>query len=712
VILHPQGWPLSPPSGAPDATDTVTAPPPAPQPPQQPPQTPPPSQQPTPPPPGADLSKPIPAPPPEPVRAPGQFPGFDLPVFAPAIYRAPAPNRGAAGWGQPWHPTEAAKKYPGVMAGSDVPTPHEAYKVNQYAAGALARSGSGAVAQHASVAAALAGQFAPILDALSRGAFSSQYSGAVHANMERQLQNMRIQQQQMMMANEAGIEQHRQEMLAYGRIFNANQKGELTDEEAREAALQIARQTDHPGLMVAINEKGIKGAWDQLNWEDAQNRQWEAANTTLRKATAGQTDAEIAKEWDDPTVGAGGPGGAGYSLPKVGADAGAQTASAGETDADADTDASAAASGENLDDRLKKDKYSDKEIAAIHGVLNNDPPANYGDLPKTGNAIKKRIDDGVARAQEGMRQIANSDASPEDKVAAIENIDPGRAAIVRGLRDYSLDPRQPGATKDMPRMVQLTKRIFGNDYDEGNYAAAHKFQDQNSPEHKVIDRAGNITQSSLTLLENLKKFDENDTVIGNKFRQYLAGNLTGSDARYKVMFDSVMDLDQHFQAIASFTGTPRVTTLMAQIENLGPTATPLQVRKVIMVNLRSAYQVINNYQQDWENVTHRQTLVPGMTPHNYRIFRDLVRMNPNTQEMPSDAQPESLAVSKERSEARKGLKDPDKYPPLPMSDIWHLNDRYKDLAASPDPDKQKQAREIMQRIGPIIGLTGHITGVD
>jgi hypothetical protein len=131
-----------------------------------------------------------------------------------------------------------------------------------------------------------------------------------------------------------------------------------------------------------------------------------------------------------------------------------------------------------------------------------------------------------------------------------------------------------------------------------------------------------------------------------------------------------------------------------------------------MVNLRSAYQVINNYQQDWENVTHRQTLVPGMTPHNYRIFRDLVRMNPNTQEMPSDAQPESLAVSKERSEARKGLKDPDKYPPLPMSDIWHLNDRYKDLAASPDPDKQKQAREIMQRIGPIIGLTGHITGVD
>jgi hypothetical protein len=596
-----------------------------------------------------------------------------------------------------------------------MPTPREAYPAIQQGGNSLAQYGSANVARHASVAAAIAGQFAPILDAMSRGAFSSAYSGAVRANMAAQLQNMRIQQEQMLMANEATVQAHQQEMLAYGRIFELNRIGELSDEQAREMALQIARRTQHPLLEATIHDKGIKGAWDQLSWEDAQMRQMDAAGTTLRKATAGTTDAEIAKEWDDPdasTVGGAGGSGTAFRLPSVGADAGTQTASAAETDAGPDTDAGAAADGQNIDDRLRKDRYSDKEIAAVHGVLNNDPPAEYGDLPKTGNLTKRKIDSAVGRAQEAMRQVANSDASPEDKVAAIENIDPGRASIVRGLRDYSLNPHEPGAAKDMPRMVQLTKRIYGNDYDEGNYNAAHKFQDQTSPEHKVIDRAGNVTQSSLTLLENLKKFDENDTVVGNKFRQYLAGNLTGSDAKYKVMFDSVMDLDQHFQAIASFTGTPRVTTLMAQIQNLGPTATPLQVRNVVMVNLRSAYQVINNYQQDWENVTHRQTLVPGMTPHNYRIFRDLVRMNPNTQEMPSDAQPESLAVSKEPSEARRGLKDPDKYAPLPMTAIWHLNDKYKDLAASPDPDQQKQAREILQRIGPIIGLTGHITGVD
>jgi hypothetical protein len=595
-----------------------------------------------------------------------------------------------------------------------MPSPREAYPAIQQGGNSLAQWGSRNVAQHASVAAALAGQFAPILDALSRGAFSSSYSGAVRANMEAQLQNMRIQQEQMLMANEATVQAHQQEMLAYGRIFELNRIGTLTDEQAREAALRIASQSQHPYLAATIHDKGIKGAWDQLSWEDAQMRQMDAAGTTLRKATAGQTDAEAAKDWDDPTIGAGGYGGAGsgFRLPDAGTAAGTETASATETDAGADTDATAAASGEGLDDRLRKDQYSDKQIEAIHGILNNDPSPAYLDLPKTGNAVKRKIDHGVQRAQEAIRQIANSNASPDDKVAAIEQIDPGRADLIRGLHNYTEDPKQPGAAKDLPRMVQLTKRIYGNEYDEGNYAAAHKFSDPTSPEHKVIDRAGNVTQSSLSLLENLNKFGENDSVIGNKLRQYIAGNLTGSDDRYKVLFDSIFDLDTHFQAIASFTGTPRVTTLMAQIENLGSTATPLQIRNVIGVNLRSAYQVINNYQQDWENITHRNTLVPGMTPHNFRIFRDLVRMNKDTGEMPEDAQPESLAVSRDPSQSRRGLTREQKYPPLAMKTIWDLNDRYKDLAASSDPDQQKQAREILQRIGPIIGLTGHITGVD
>ena len=104
--------------------------------------------------------------------------------------------------------------------------------------------------------------------------------------------------------------------------------------------------------------------------------------------------------------------------------------------------------------------------------------------------------------------------------------------------------------------------------------------------------------------------------------------------------------------------------------------------------------------------------MPGLTPHNYKIFRDLVRMNPNTGVMPSGAQPESLAVSRDPSEARRGLKDAEKLEPLTMQKIWDLNDRYKTLAEDPDPDKRAQAREILRRIGPIIGLTGHITGVD
>jgi hypothetical protein len=80
--------------------------------------------------------------------------------------------------------------------------------------------------------------------------------------------------------------------------------------------------------------------------------------------------------------------------------------------------------------------------------------------------------------------------------------------------------------------------------------------------------------------------------------------------------------------------------------------------------------------------------------------------------MPSDAQPESMSVSRNPAEAQKGLKDTDKLPPLPMSAIWQLSDRAREMAASNDPDQQQQAHEILQRIGPIIGITQHIPGVD
>jgi hypothetical protein len=95
-----------------------------------------------------------------------------------------------------------------------------------------------------------------------------------------------------------------------------------------------------------------------------------------------------------------------------------------------------------------------------------------------------------------------------------------------------------------------------------------------------------------------------------------------------------------------------------------------------------------------------------------RVFRDIIRMNTKTGQMPVDAQPEALAVSRDPSKARGGLEPEDKYPPLTMKAIWEGYDKYREYASSPDPDKQQQAHEFLKRVAPVIGIGAHIPGVD
>jgi hypothetical protein len=643
MILHPQGWPLSPPSGQPDATDTVTMPPPAPQPPQPPPPTPSPSQQPTPPPPGVDLSKPIPAPPPEPVRAPGQFADFDQSTrFPPAVYRSPAPNRGPAGWGKPWYPSEAAKKYPGVTSGPDMPTPHESYKAIQAAGSSLAQHGSAQVAQHASVAAALAGQFAPILDAMSRGAFSSAYSGAVHANMERQLQNMRIQQQQMLMESEETVRIHQQEMLGYGRIFEMHRTGELDDQEATEAARILASRHQHPGIDVALNEKGIAGAWDLLNWEDAQMRQMDAANTTLRKATAGQTDAEEASEFGDTSAsggaGAGGAGAAGgFRLPSVGANAGA-TASAVTTDAEGEPAA-------GLDDQLKKQEYSPAQIDAIHGILNDAPPDAYKNLHK-GGAQQRKIAQGALQAQAQLDQTLHGDGTPDEKLQAIrDNVDTGIADTLQGLHDYTIDPHDVGQIKDRARYMKMMAGLDPK-WKEGNYKIVQKYHDPNSAEGLRVQRVSSLDGALWSLNNVLERIPETDKVPTRVLQKWRAGVYSG-DPKWDELYTALRNIATDTIAIETGSGRPAVNLVNAQVAHMLPSNSPASIRAQTMTDLRTGYGQIHALRDQFRSeVGNPNAELPFASPDTNAKYLAWLRQNPYTGEMPTDAPPSLLGVGK------------------------------------------------------------------
>ncbi|HEX8827239.1 MAG TPA: hypothetical protein VF778_03910, partial [Xanthobacteraceae bacterium] len=105
----------------------------------------------------------------------------------------PAPrNRGATGWGTDYWPIVAAQKYPGFPGGPTIPSPLEMYGVIRGAGGQLARWASPGVAAPAGRASIMASNLAPILDALSKGAFSKNFTAA-------RLGALKIQQEQMVM---------------------------------------------------------------------------------------------------------------------------------------------------------------------------------------------------------------------------------------------------------------------------------------------------------------------------------------------------------------------------------------------------------------------------------------------------------------------------------------------------------------------------------
>jgi hypothetical protein len=614
-------------------------------------------------------------------------------MFPPSIYRTPAPNRGASGWGQPWWPTEAAKKHPFVTAGPDTPRPHEAYRASQEAAGRIAQAGSQNVAQHASVAAALAGQFAPILDALSRGAFSSSYSGAVRANMEAQLQNMRIQQQQMLMQNEAGIAKHRQEMLEYGRIFNAHEKGELSDEEAKELAFDIARRTNHPMLINAINEKGIKGAWDQLNWEDAQSRQWEAAHTTLRKATAGQTDADEAAEFDDTSASGGaGPGGAagGFSLPRVGADAGTQTASAATSDAEEDP--------ESLEDQLKKQEYTPAQIDAIHGILNDEPPDAYKALHK-GGAQQRKIAQGALQAQAQLDHTLQGEGTPEEKLAAIhDNIDPGVADTLQGLHSYTTDPAALGSPNKRDRYVKMMASLDPK-WKSNGFKLIQQYEQSNQPQVKTVQRVSAFLPAVESLNSAMLQIPEDQKIAPNTLKKVYANTWTG-DPTYTQIYTAIQNVLNETSAIQN-QGVPRVGQTKARAQEMLNTMSPAQIRVQLLEDAKASYGYVRSINDNFKEIVGDPKVQAPFYPKSIENdYKAILRMNPYTGEVPKDASGVVRATGRPHTDTHPSwLKSDQAWTPLTEPQVIEGRKQIKENLNSPDPAVQAKIQRIRQRLG-------------
>jgi hypothetical protein len=522
--------------------------------------------------------------------------------------------------------------------------------------------------------------------------------------MEAQLQNLKITQEQMLMQSEEAVRVHQQEMLAYGRIFELHRINELSDEQAKEAALDIARQTNHPYLMATINDKGIKGAWDLLSWEDAQMRQSEAGNTTLRKATAGQTDADEAAEFGDTSASGGGAGlgaAGGFRLPSAGEDAGPQTASAAETDAGAEQ--------ENFDDHLKKHEYTPDQVSAIHGILNDEPPDAYKGLNKKGAQYHK-ISKGALEGQATIDHELQGEGTPDEKLARVESTDQGVADTLRGLHDYTIDPKELGSIKNRPRYIKMMASLDPK-WKEGNYAIVQKYHDPNKVEGMRVQRVASLDQHLWSLNNVLERIPETDKVPPRVMKAWIAGHYSG-DPTWDELYGAIRNVAVDTLAIETGGNRPPVTLINDMVRHMLPTSSPASIRAQAMIDMRGAYGQIHNLRSQFRSeIGNPNAELPFLDRETNNKYLAWLRANPYTGEMPPDAPSSMLAISKKPGATLlPGLvkTTPDRpgmeLRPLTVPEIrqgWDKLDEYKKtMEANPsDQETPRLAQWLRMRLG-------------
>jgi hypothetical protein len=613
----------------------------------------------------------------------------DYNLNPPSIYRPPSPNRDPTQLGDDDFSIKAAQNYPGIPPGPDMPSAQESYPVMRDANSRMATFGSEPVADAYGRANFLMNPLAAVADAFSQGRFSQNFSIA-------NLRGLQIQRAEWLAQQEQAIQIHGEFLRGANTIAKAEGAGLLNKDQAEGAMRNYLIQSGHQKMLPILESHGIKGVYKMLQIEDAEWRKAQSGLVTQQKSfdTAGRD--EIRRQFGF------GPGGD---------DTGGMTGGTEDRAAPRAAPSGSALTGDMAVFNQLPTEAQDaaREIFKGRGVAGLDrfdkvDPVNAGRIDQ----MARGLDAQARKAAQYRDPDPNKSIQQQlaEKSARLGKVDPELPAIMQAMTTYQVDPK----SEEGKRWVQLAQ-AYDPRYKPGNFTNAQRWFNQDSNERKVIERAAQIPQATLNVLKNLNVFDESASVIQNNFQKWTSG-LLGNDDRFKIAFDAIFDLEQHVQAVASLTGTPRVTTLMAKIQNLGSTASPMQVRGAIMPDVISAYRLLGTAQHDFEQSTNRHELVPGVDPKNTRVFRDIVRMNTKTGQMPEDAQPESLSVSRSPSEARKGLSDEDKAAPLTMDRIFKLQDRYRELASSPDPDKQRQAQEFLRRVGPVIGITEHIPGVD
>jgi hypothetical protein len=587
-------------------------------------------------------------------------------VFAPSDYRRPAANRGPDEWGQTPNAVRMAQAYPGLAPGPDMPQPREAYGEIRDSGHLLAQYAAPGAGQLYSQGSFLASPFAAILDAISQGKFSRNYTAAA-------LRGLEIRQREMILKSEAAMEQHNQYLTNFGTLLKIAEMDPSRRQEMERRVQDYIRVLQHPGLQAAYDARGLRGVAEWLNWEDAEMRRQLAATTQLRKVT--DVDSEQ-REWDamgGRSSGALSGGGAlgidPAQLPGRGGPEAPQTPTK-----------------EQSDPTLQANEYEKR----IMQGLGRPPSESWGVLQearrrmngepdlwehKRGGAPDNAIGQVQAILGHNIDRIAamptpegqNQEEFARQKLDDIRKNNPQTAEDIENLKNLRLDPasiQQAGGQRR--HAITLAQQVYPG-WNQGSYHQFHQvWNNANSRESQQL-QAANRASTQMVILEaaiNRLKIPEDSNIPTNVLNEWKTQGWT-SDPQFAALNEPLRSFAQ--ETIFMQTGRVNVTPVQQFLREAplygGKAQLRTLVRQAAIGGLHTMEQQIGVY----HNQTGMSDTPPSMDQTALTIFSDFSRSNPNTGVFDKDALPELKSIEttpEQRARVPKWMTKEQQYEPM------------------------------------------------
>ena len=602
----------------------------------------------------------------------------------------PASARGHGMWGEDHWATTAATSYPGNDVSPMLPTPMEAFGIIRGTGQQLSQYGSRAVGQYGGRSAQLAMSIAPILDMYSKGAFSKNFMAA-------RMQGLRAQQEEMILNEEAKLQQQRNELQAYSKIIGAYNAGGISSERAHNDIEQIAIQTGNDYLIGILRNKGIGAAEKYLDWYDAKWVDGAAANASAKRSSkTGGMDP-----FSDDQSGAG--PGTSYGGAPDRPDPLAQHPDiepATKREAPSGIPATPQAGATNtMDDQLKKDLHlNDAGVQAVHDGL-----FGASNVPK-GYRSSGPMDAGVRKMEAGIEAAANNNnLSPEDRLKAIEGIDSHTGSDVRGLLDLSTDPKSlPLKSRD--RIIDLARAI--GHYKPDNFEIAKKFRNDTTIQ-KNLTRIGTLSPAALQYFQAINDLKENETIPARNVERWWATNASGNP-KYDAVLQAAFQFYSDVLGLQSGTGRTPISTLNNVLftHNIA-SKSPAQLRVAATQEVNNAKGVIDHYDQRWKAETGMTTSFPEYPSYNAAVLDAMGRGNPYTGVMPrGDDVPEQVRnLSKDGTQFGATIRPEQRWTPIEKADVSKAQGALRYYDTHPDeynaltPEKKQYLDMLKRAIG-------------